>query len=301
MVPGLAARAFRWFALLPHFKGKSRLEALVEPFIPMPVGAPVLDFPSGFSMKLRMGSLYERGLYFHDCEPDTAALLRRLLRPGDRFLDCGANLGFYTLLAATLVGPSGHVDAVEPTPATYGRLGDNVALNRLGNVTTHQLALGATMGRASVFGLSDDNHGMNLVAPANSEGALVGTCDVETIDGLVERGVIPRPAVMKIDVEGSELALLRGAEQLLRNAPPVIVIELSRFTARRFGHTPEDIVAYVRSLGDFVIEYPALGRIQPVSVGSTLPHYRQVGTDAAANYIFRPRGADGDARVGVVS
>jgi len=69
-------------------------------------------------------------------------LLPRHLRAGDWFVDVGANIGTYTLLAPSLVGPGGRVDSFEPSPVVAGRLRDSVALNQLSNVCVHEASIG---------------------------------------------------------------------------------------------------------------------------------------------------------------
>lgn len=284
--PGPTARLFRWLSLQRHFRGKSRLEALLEPFVPLPADA--IDFPEGFAMQLSPASPTERALYFRDAEPETCAFIRDFLRPGMRFADCGANLGFYTLLASRRVGATGHVDAFEPTAATFARLVRHIELNRCGNVNAFPLALGAATGTARIYRMDEENHGMNSLAGDTS--AEIGLCEVRAFDELLASGAVQPPDLMKIDVEGSELGLLRGAEGLLRHTDcPTLVIELSRATMRRFGYRPEDLVDWLLSIRPFSIEWPRLGRLRPVDPGQPLPHYSALGADHGANYVFRPR------------
>lgn len=93
---------------------------------------------------------------------------------------------------------------------------------------------------------------------------------------------------MKVDVEGFELPLLQGAERLLRERAPTLVIELSRGTTARFGYRPEDIVDYLVGLRAWQMDWLRLGRAYPVSPGDRLPHYAVLGQEHGANYVFRP-------------
>ena len=108
------------------------------------------------------------GLY----ELDTARVLKRLLRPGDHFIDGGANIGYFTLLAARLVGPAGRVDAFEPLPENHARLLAHLDLNGLADrVRVHRLALSDRAGEAVIHRLSGptNNHGSStLFAPAGA-------------------------------------------------------------------------------------------------------------------------------------
>jgi FkbM family methyltransferase len=286
MKPGSPARCFRWFALRSHFKGKSRIEAMLEPLIPLP---PIVDFPDGFAMEIDAASSPERWVYFRDMEPDISRFIRSFLRPGMVFADCGANLGFYSLLASRRVYPEGGVDAFEPTPSTFERLRRNVALNHAGNVVTHACALGARRATARVFRVEPRSHAMNALLPGDGVGEVVGECEVRPLDELILDGEMDPPDLMKIDVEGFELEVLRGAEALLRGPrPPTIIIELSRATTRRLGYEPEEILTFLRALRPWRVEWPFLGRTRVVGPGDSLPHYAALGSDHGANYIARP-------------
>lgn len=289
MKPGFLARCFRSFSILPHFKGKSWIEYFLEPHVPLPPQSEGIDFPCGMKMEIDPRSGLERGFYYHNHEGDTFDLIHRTLQSGMVFADCGANIGFYTLVASRLVGNMGHVYAFEPTSLTFERLSRHILINDCSNVTAFRLALGERPETAHVFQFSSDNHGMNIVASGNEEGQNVGECEISSMDALISRGAMRKPDLMKIDVEGSEFGLLRGAELLLLGEPtPTLIIELSRYTMRRFGYEPEDVIAYLFSLRDYVIEWPFLGKIHRVSPGQVLPHYAVLGADHGANYVFRP-------------
>jgi len=289
MTPGLIARSFRRLCLLPHVRGKSRLEALIEPRVPVPAGRQPIDFPSGMRLELDLESTYERGFYFRNCEADTCATIEALLRPGMRFVDCGANIGFYSIVAASRVGAAGEVSAFEPTPSSFARVERNIALNRLGNAKAFPFALGAADGSAEVYQFDPRFHGLNTLAKSNGATA-IASCRVRALDSLLDEGLVPPPHVMKIDVEGSEWNVLRGAERLLRSPEaPILILELSRLTFARFGYTPEELLAWLRSRRDFRLEWPFFGRRAEVAPGARLPHYEAVDADFAANYVLYPR------------
>ncbi len=149
-------------------------------------------------------------------------LLKRLVRPGDVMFDIGANVGFYTLLAARLVGHDGSVVAFEPAARNVGYLRRHLELNSLTNVRVLEAAVGDRVGTA-VF----------QTGPSFSEGHLVpgdlpgpGQCRIRliTLDDLLTRSEVPPPQMLKIDVEGAEYAVLRGAVNLLKRARPEILL-----------------------------------------------------------------------------
>lgn len=131
---------------------------------------------------------------------------------------------------------------------------------------------------------------MNSLAPAEGCRTVLGMCEVRALDELIAAGEMDAtPDLVKIDVEGSELDLLRGAERLLREGPaPTLILELSRAKTRRFDYRPEDLLAYLLSVRSYRIKWWFLGRAHVVDVSRPLPHYAALGPDHGANYVFHP-------------
>ena len=272
MAVGIGQRALVRFCLSRHFRGKTRLENWLIDRVPLR-----LQHPFGFDIELDGDDSAERNWYFRCAEPDTARFFRSLLRPGMTFFDCGAHIGFYTLLAAergcTTV-------AFEPTPDTFERLCRNVAINVFSAVDCRQEALSDETGIGQIFGFPDSNSGMNTL----SHGDALAECKVVRIDDLD----LPPPDVMKIDVEGSEVSLLHGAAETIRRHRPVIVIEVSGTTAAYFGQVADDIIEAVYSLGDWRMLY-LWGR-HPIEITDrSLPHTDRLGPMHGWNYAFIPR------------
>jgi FkbM family methyltransferase len=154
-------------------------------------------------------------------EPETVEWLLRRFGPGDILFDIGANIGIYTLLAASN-NPRGTVIAVEPMPANVARLCDNVAVNALGNVTPCCLGASAKAGLEDFHLASLESgssmHSIGDGAMTREFGESVAmrvTVPVTTIDLLAER--FGTPALVKIDVDGAEDEVLSGAAAVLRD------------------------------------------------------------------------------------
>jgi len=169
------------------------------------------------------------------------------LQPGDVFVDVGGNLGMFTIFAAKIVGPTGRVIAFEPETIAFGRLQANVALNGLQNVTVLQLALSNSCGaKTLILGEPD------AVSQSAHIGDRVGNSEaIETVtyDGLAGRGALPVPHVVKMDVEGHELAALRGMAVTLSDPScRALFCELHpQFWPT--GVSESEIVTVVRSFG----------------------------------------------------
>src|SRR5882757_3800337 len=143
-------------------------------------------------------------------EPPVQEALRRLLAPGDVFYDIGANVGFFTLLGARLVGPSGRVVAFEPVPWCAHAVGRNIALNGFAHAQIRAEAVGAADGSARllVVGEASWSHLESTGRHADVRDEIDVT--MVSIDGLVASGAIPPPDVLKIDTEGAELQAIEG-------------------------------------------------------------------------------------------
>lgn len=163
-------------------------------------------------------------LYNGFTEWEEMHFIKAYLRPGDVFVDVGANVGVYTLLAASLTDVK--VYAFEPVARTYERLAANVKRNRLSDrVTASRTAVGAIDGVVTVTNTLGP---MNRVAGPGEESESVA---IVRLDGIVT----DPPALIKIDVEGYELSVLQGAIDLLKQHHPALVVEANdRLGLREF-------------------------------------------------------------------
>jgi FkbM family methyltransferase len=149
-------------------------------------------------------------------EPEQTRLFQQRITAGATVLDIGAHVGYYTLLASALVGPNGRVVAFEPNPENHGFLRRHMRLNDVTNVTMEDVAVSDSTGTASfAFGTGS---GTGRLAEH-------GVLEVRTVrldEYCREQGV--EPDVLKIDVEGAELTVLRGADEVIRSRHPVIFL-----------------------------------------------------------------------------
>ncbi|MDX6698990.1 MAG: hypothetical protein QOE65_2387 [Solirubrobacteraceae bacterium] len=151
--------------------------------------------------------------------------LRRTVARGSVVYDAGANLGFFTLLAARLTGPTGRVEAFEPLPASAAAVRANAALNGFDQVAVHQAALGRETGRGEFLAVAEPSQSHLCDRGRHPDTRDVLDVEVLALDDLVGSGRLPPPDVLKIDVEGSEIAALEGARDVLRNHGPAVVCE----------------------------------------------------------------------------
>jgi FkbM family methyltransferase len=161
-------------------------------------------------------------------EPNVTAAFIRSLSPGDVCLDIGAHLGYYTLIASRLVGSNGHVYAFEPSPANYRELLGNLTRNGVANVTARRLAVGATHETALLYEGTGTNTGRATLSPVlierGAEGRRQLMVDVRPVAELVPAKDFARVRVIKIDVEGYEIEVLRGLASLFEAGERMTVL-----------------------------------------------------------------------------
>jgi FkbM family methyltransferase len=155
------------------------------------------------------------GYRFGTTEPAVQEALADALAPGDVFYDLGANVGFFTLIAAKAVGPTGHVHAFEPEPETAAELRANVALNSLGQVQVHEVAITDSVGEAKLT-----NSKNKLRSRLDQRGTItVPTTMIDALD-------LPPPNLVKIDVEGAESRAIAGMRRTIRESQPTLLCEM---------------------------------------------------------------------------
>jgi len=159
------------------------------------------------------------GLY----EPSVQCLIADRLVPGACFIDVGANIGFFSLLAAKLAGPTGQIIAVEPVHANADLIKANATLNRFSNVMVVRVAAGSA-NRTGDLILARHHRGATFASAGSPHDARSRiSVPVVTLDGLVSHLRLPPPAMVKIDVEGAELEVLAGmSDTLWRHRPDVL-------------------------------------------------------------------------------
>ena len=239
-----------------------------EPTGPFPLQIPGLDR----ALQLRVHSatdlhisqqIRQRGIW----EPYESSLMCQYLQPGDVFLDAGANIGYFTVLAAACVGDRGHVYAFEPEPRNYRLLQDNVELNDYSpRVTSMQVALTAESGEGQLY-LHPDNLGDHQLFGADDGRETVAVKLLAGVD--VFRGRDVRLDLVKIDTQGAEQAVVQGLLPLLRETGATLkmLIELTPYSLRRAGTTGSDFVELLATLDlPFYIVDHIEHQLAPVSV-----------------------------------
>ena len=186
----------------------------------------IARLPDGSILKVQLGVPYEQMVWLQDEEWDELRYLRLKLRPGDVFIDVGANIGLWTLVAATAVGPSGRVFSFEPNPTTFERLSENIKLNgKASRVEAFPKAVSA--GERMVLFVCERQHNLSAISSSGSD---LHTTKVSTLtlDRLLTNDLVAsRLEGIKLDTEGHELEALQGASGLIEKRRPWLIVEFN--------------------------------------------------------------------------
>jgi FkbM family methyltransferase len=173
--------------------------------------------------------------------------LERALSPGKTFVDVGANLGIYALAASKIVGPSGRVIAFEPSQQTFFLLNGNVAMNNSTNVQIYPAAISDKAGEALLYHGADPGQNSLGRDPAlEPEGEQVMT---ESLDNALSAASVERVDLIKMDVEGAEELVVRGANKVITSHRPTIILEINQEASARLGLSPRGAWDQLQSLG----------------------------------------------------
>lgn len=189
-----------------------------------------------------------RLLYFKEYERDEIEVLEHLIREDDTCVDVGANIGIFSVFMARKAF-RGKTLAFEPVPLNLSVLGVNLELNSTSNVSVHGLVVSDSTGLVR-FSVSEDAAYSSMRSVQAKPETEVLKAQSDTLDNLfAEKG--QRADVVKIDVEGAELLVLKGGERLLRTPglrPRALLVELSAENQAIYGYSPGDVISYMETL-----------------------------------------------------
>ncbi|MDJ0677132.1 MAG: FkbM family methyltransferase [Calothrix sp. MO_167.B42] len=175
--------------------------------------------------------------------------LAHYLKPGDVFYDIGANIGFFTVLAAHLVGNSGYVYGFEPVPENVQRIRHNLQLNNFSHTTVLETAVSVHTGKGRLL-LARHSGGAMLASagtPVDFKGAM--NVNLTSIDDLVAQKTLKPPTLVKIDVEGAEIDAFKGMKQTIITYKPTIIYEVDDGNQEYFEQKSKALENLISSMG----------------------------------------------------
>jgi FkbM family methyltransferase len=201
----------------------------------------------GYDLKLALDEQIQRDIALGQFELEESGWVEAFLQPGMVFVDVGANIGLYSLLAASRVGSQGKVIAFEPSPYCHDRFQATVTANAISQIAIERTALGDAPGELDLVVEHQGLHSPSFLA---KEGDLRYRVPVTTFDAYLARSGLGHVDLMKIDVEGFEPNVIRGAAAALRRgAVGAILCELNEVWLGRNACSPDQLDGMIRSYG----------------------------------------------------
>jgi FkbM family methyltransferase len=197
---------------------------------------------------------------------------------GGVFYDIGANAGYISLAVAERLGESVDVLAFEPQPTLAHHAAISARLSELKRVRVFPAMIGDRDGTAELFIPAHAIHASAI--PAETRTTRI-ECAMFRLDSLLEAG-LPTPSAVKVDVEGGELAVLRGADRLIRTSPPSFIVE-ANVSMERFGYTRDELVSFLRERAEYSFH---------AVTANGFPRLGEEGEDAFPDIVALPPGAE---------
>lgn len=271
---GLLMRLYRASPLHPRLgAGLARLLGLATRHIP----SPQVRLIDGIRWELDLREVIEASLYFSGSfEPRAERIMAEHLRPGMTAIDVGANIGYHTLRMARIVAPTGRVIAIEPAPRAVARLQRNLALNTFSNVEVEATALGDHDEDLAELQLQSS---YPLSGGSGTERAVVRLARLDT---LVRERQLERVDFIKIDVDGQEARVLRGARETLERFRPTLFFELTPSVVEAGGDTIEQLFGSLRALGYSIFDEKGARQDDPAE------HARRLAPGSGCNLLALP-------------
>ncbi|WP_392534646.1 FkbM family methyltransferase [Nostoc sp. C117] len=217
-------------------------------------GVKIRCHPDGYSAAT---ALY-CGLYDYD----EMNFLLRYLRTGDSFIDIGANVGIYTLLAASKI-KSGSIYSFEALPKNYTRLKENLTLNQFRQVQPYAIAISDFTGNTALNLAEGDS--MPFITSDVTKNTI--TVPTDTLDNLLPIEIISELTLVKMDIEGAELLAMKGAISLLKQQRPHVWIMEINDAVKNFGYQKQDIVNLLQEYGYGLYTYnPVTNQVDAITL-----------------------------------
>jgi FkbM family methyltransferase len=234
-----------------------------------------------FFMQLNPSEHIQRQLFWYGYyEKELGVLIKNALQPGDVFIDIGANIGYFSLLAARQQ-PTARIISIEPVKELFEKLKENILLNDFKNIFPVNAAAGEANEEKELFLSGSDNLGMSSFKQPENYSGKKEKVQVIKLDDWFKTSGLTKIDLVKLDIEGSELAALKGMQEILLQYKPQIIIEINPGTLSLFDLKPAALFNFLSDLNftGFMIS----GSCQLLPVSEELPGH-------TVNVVFVPKG-----------
>jgi FkbM family methyltransferase len=200
-------------------------------------------------MQVNMRDLIQQTVFLEGVwDPSLTDFIEKTLGPDDVFIDVGAHVGYFSLLAARRVGPTGTVLSIEPNPLALGQLEQNIRRSSLANICVEHIACGESQQVVQLYLHTASNTSMASLSTANATGGATVEVPCISLDQLFKERSLARANLVKIDVEGAELQVLRGMRGIMTEMRPVIVLEVEPHLLMGCGTSVQEVLALLEEL-----------------------------------------------------
>jgi FkbM family methyltransferase len=209
----------------------------------------ITSYDKTLKIKLSLRDWIQQQIYFFDYYDERGIrFIQSHLKPGDTFVDVGANIGAYALVAAKLVGNDGQVIAFEPVTQVRNRLIENGSLNQLYQLKVESLALFDKNTELALHISSKENFGMSSMHAHDEDSGSTEIVQTARLDDYVEDQFINKIDLIKMDIEGAELFALNGMKSTLMRLKPLVLIEICTEVLEGTDLRTDEIYAFFEDL-----------------------------------------------------
>jgi FkbM family methyltransferase len=200
--------------------------------------------PEKININLKPSEHIQQQLFWYGkYEKSLGVVLKKLLGPDSTFIDIGANIGYFSLLAAK-AAPESKIAAFEPVSYLFDALENNIALNNFKNIQSIKIAIGEKEEDRTIYLSGGDNAGMSSFHKPENYSGKSEIVKVITLDSWFAGSGLTKVDIIKIDVEGNELYALKGMKEIITRFKPYILLELNPETLAYFGLTTADVLNF---------------------------------------------------------
>jgi FkbM family methyltransferase len=268
----------------PHFKGKDRITGLIA----KPMKSYRGEVHSIQDFKWNITDEDSFWTYIKSCERFSILSFIKIVASADVFIDIGANRGYYSLVALSS-SKSINVHSFEVNQKTVSKLESHLSQFKNRQIEVHDLALGSYNGTATLHSYEDFGSGADTLFPLEKYGKTRSLeVPVRTLDSIFENVDLATTYVMKIDVEGGELDIIRGGAYFIAQANPIILMEVNVQMLNPSGG-PAEVRKVLASLDYQLFWINERGSYVRWEDSELLPHVENLGLAYSANYICLPK------------
>lgn len=268
----------------PHFKGKDRITGLLA----RPMKSYVGEVKTIQDFKWEIADEDSFWTYIRSCERFSILSFAKVVASSDVFIDIGANRGYYSLVALSS-SKSIHVHSFEVNQKTVSKLESHLSQFENRCIEIHDFALGKFNGTAILHSYEDFGSGADTLFPLEKYGKTRSVeVPIRTLDSIFDNVDPVRTYVMKIDVEGGELDIIRGGTCFIAQANPIILMEINIQMLNPSGGSAA-VKSALASLGYQLFWINERGSYVRWDDSELLPHEESLGFAYSANYICLPK------------